>query len=303
MHPEVTNQIQELREDRTHGASWLARQALGAAMLTARTSEARTVARLLEELKAVTRELIEAKPSMASITNAVCRFVYEVAQESEQQVDLDSLKRFTQSRGEELVKASEEAVAMIAQRASELISTDDKLFSCSYSSTVCHALKVAKGASKDFSVLIAESKFGPGESFGGRAAEEIGAYGISVEIIPDEAIRRNMARVDKVLVGADSVLSDGSLINGTPSYELALAAKDNAVPFYVLCEKSKFNVRSHVGQEPEPEEGFDRVPAQLITGILTEEGMLGPEEVIHSIKEMERYIEILLPMGPELDNP
>jgi len=300
MHGEVSAKIQEIKQDTTHGASWLARQALSAVIFAAQTSEAKTAAQLLDELKTVARALVEAKRNMASIANAACRLIFEVAQQSERETNPDFLKLFAQSRGAELIKASEKAVAMIAQHVSELISPGDRLFTCSYSSTVCRALKLAKEVGKSFSVLIAESKSPSGRSYGVMAAEEIRAYGVEVEILADNAIRRHIARAKNVMVGADSVLSDGSLINGTPSYELALVAKENALPFYALYEKSKFNVRSYLDQPPELEEGFDLIPASLITGIITEEGLLLPEEVIHSIEEMRRYIEILLPIraGP-----
>jgi len=298
MHGQISARIQEIKDDRTHGASWLARQALGALMAAAQMSEAKTNAQLLDELKSVARALIEARPSMASIANSVGRLVYDVAQQSEREADIGSLKAFAQSRGKELIKASEEAVAMIAQHVSELIGPGEKLFTCSYSATVCQALKVAREASKHFSVMIAESKSPSGRPYGVVAAEEIRSYGIAVETISDDTIRRNMARANKVIAGADSVLSDGSLINGTPSYELAVAAKENAIPFYALCEKSKFTPdllrgRSYFDPEPELEAGFDRIPARLITGILTEEGMLRPEEVEHTIEDLSKYVESL----------
>ncbi len=298
MREEIGARIREISEDTSHGASWLARQAIGAVMLVSQTSEASTSAELLDELKVVARALLEAKPSMASITNAVSRLVYEVAQQYEREKDLDSLKLFAQSTCTELIKASEGAVAMIAQRASQLIETGDRVFTCSYSATVCQALKTAREAGKSFPVIVAESKSPSGRGYGMMAAEEIGSYGIPAEIVPDDAIRSNATRANKVLIGADSVLSDGSLINGTPSYELAIAARERGVPFYALCEQSKFTPdvlrrRGHLVQEPELEVGFDRIPARLITGILTEEGMLEPEEVAHAIRDVRRYVESL----------
>jgi len=107
------------------------------------------------------------------------------------------------------------------------------------------------------------------------------------------AIKYHVSKVDKALVGADSILADGSLINGTPTYAVALAAKDNQIPFYPLCEIAKFDVWSYLGQSTQLEEGFDRVPPHLITQIVTEEGVIKPSEVVDYIKEMGKYVQIL----------
>jgi translation initiation factor 2B subunit (eIF-2B alpha/beta/delta family) len=126
-------------------------------------------------------------------------------------------------------------------------------------------------------------------------AEQLRAYGIPAEVIPDKAIKQYISKVGKALVGADSVLADGSLINGVPTYAVALAAKESQIPFYSLCETDKFDTRSYLGQPPELEEGFDRVPPHLITGIITEKGVVKPVEVMHYVKQRARYVRILLP--------
>lgn len=47
------------------------------------------------------------------------------------------------------------------------------------------------------------------------------------------------AQADLALLGADSLLPDGSLINKAGSYLLALAVHDSGVPLYVCCESFK----------------------------------------------------------------
>ncbi|GAH63360.1 unnamed protein product, partial [marine sediment metagenome] len=106
----------------------------------------------------------------------------------------------------------------------------------------------------------------------------------------DIAIKDCITEVRKVLVGADSVLRDGSLINGLPTYELALAAKGK-LPFYVVCETLKFNPRVSSTQV-KLEEGFDLTPPELITGIITEAGAFKPENLAPHMKELERYFDV-----------
>ncbi len=103
-----------------------------------------------------------------------------------------------------------------------------------------------------------------------------------MEIVPDGDIKQNMPRVGKVLVGADSILADGTLINGIPTYELASAARESDIPVYSVCETAKFNAQGQI----ELEEGFDRIPPDLVTGIITERGLIRPEEVSGHIRGM-----------------
>lgn len=292
-NPEIIRKIEEIRQDKIHGASWLSRQAIGVLNLLMKKSEAKDLSHFLEELEAVGRELIETKPSMASITNCVSRFIYEVSQESEVKNDLNSLKKIACSKGSRLIKDSEDAFLKTTERGAELIENGNRLMTCSYSSTICQALRLAKLASKGFHVSVAESKSGD-KAYGVVTAEQLKSYGILTEIIPDNATKVHISKVDIVLVGADSILFDGTLTNGTPTYSIAMAARGSQVPFYSLCETAKFDVRSYLGQPVELEEGFDRVPPHLITGIITEEGTIKPSEAINYSKKMEEYTKVLL---------
>ncbi len=295
LNPEVAKQIEEIRQDRIHGASWLSRQAIGVMNLAIEKSEAKNVADFLEELKAVGRGLMEARPSMASITNCVSRFIYQVSQKSEIKKDLSSLKKLACSKGKELIKDVEGTFFKASEQGAELIEKGDRLMTCSYSSTICETLRLARLAGKGFHVLVAESRSSNGQAYGEMTAEQLRSYGIPAEVIPDQAIKQYISKVGKALVGADSILADGSLINGVPTYAVALAAKESQIPFYCLCETDKFDTRSYLGQPSELEEGFDRVPLHLITGIITEEGIIKPGEVVDYIKQRARYVRILLP--------
>jgi len=294
LNPEVAKQIEEIRQDRIHGASWLSRQAIGVMNLTVEKSEAKNVADFLEELKAVGRGLMEVRPAMASITNCVSHLIYQVSQQSEMERDLGSLKKLARSKGNELIENLEETFLKAAEQGARVIGKGDRLMTCSYSSTICQTFKVAKLAGKEFHVLVAESRSGSGQAYGEVTFEQLKAYGIPAEVIPDKNIKQYISKVKKALVGADSILADGSLINGTPTYAVASAAKESQIPFYSLCETLKFDARSYLGQQPELEEGFDRVPPHLVTGIITEEGIIKPSEIMDYIKQRARYLQILL---------
>jgi methylthioribose-1-phosphate isomerase len=117
--------------------------------------------------------------------------------------------------------------------------------------------------------------------------------------------------VDLVVVGADRVTATGDVCNKIGTYLKALAARDNGVPFYVALPSPTidFRIDDGIGQIPieqrPPEEvtmmtgrtadgrietvrlvpegsavanyGFDVTPARLVTGLITERGLLRPD--------------------------
>lgn len=132
---------------------------------------------------------------------------------------------------------------------------------------------------------------------------ELAANGIPAQLICDNmaAALMQQRKVDLVLVGADRIAADGSVANKIGTYGLAVLAKYHKVPFYVAAPLSTFDlaastgraipieiraeaeVRSVFGKCPitMPEAkcwnpAFDVTPPELITGIITDKGIIGP---------------------------
>ncbi|MEN6592839.1 MAG: S-methyl-5-thioribose-1-phosphate isomerase [Methanobacterium sp.] len=129
---------------------------------------------------------------------------------------------------------------------------------------------------------------------------EMQEEGIPVKLIVDSAAGRLMqeGKIDKVIVGADRVARGGAA-NKIGSLMVALAAKRFNVPFYVAAPKSTFDEGISIYdveiEERDPDEvlyfgdcrvapegtevenpAFDIIPSDLITGIITEDGILDP---------------------------
>jgi len=214
---------------------------------------------------------------------------------------LASIRRFTISRADEVIKGSLQAIAQIAKYGSELIADGDRIMTHSYSSTAVAALRETFDKHKSIEVIITRS--GPGGG-GERIAQELGLYGLPVTFIDDVAMGLYIPKVNKVVVGADRVCADGKVVNGIGTYQLALAAEKASIPFYVLCETLKFDPKLRGDEvdleEKEPSEViepgrlpsgvrvknpyFDITPLELVTGIVTENGLLTPQEVISYIR-------------------
>jgi methylthioribose-1-phosphate isomerase len=129
---------------------------------------------------------------------------------------------------------------------------------------------------------------------------ELAQAGVSHALLPDVAAGHLMARgeVDVVLVGADRVAANGDTANKVGTYTLAVLAARHGIPFYVCAPTSSVDLATPDGsaiviEERKPEEvleirgvriapagtsvrnpAFDVTPAELISGIVTEEGVV-----------------------------
>jgi translation initiation factor 2B subunit (eIF-2B alpha/beta/delta family) len=290
---QLSDKIQEIELDRSSGASQLARKALGVLRFFAQTSRKETCRDFMEDFKKVGIRLFEAKPNMAPVQNLVAQIVYEVV--TLEECDLVVVRNFAVSRIEELCKESELAVKKSAEWGADIIADSDYLATCSYSSTVCETLKVAKQQGKSFKVFVAESRTDDNKfQYGRILAKFLKSIKIPVEVFSDDEIYRYVPKTKYVLVGADSLFCDGSIINGAPTYKIALKAKECGIPFYSVCETTKANTLSYLGKNSELKEGFELVPSNLITEIITEKGILDTNEIVAIMKERSKFFELLI---------
>ncbi len=105
--------------------------------------------------------------------------------------------------------------------------------------------------------------------------------------------------VNKVIVGADRVTKLGHTFNKIGTYQIAVLAQRHRIPFYIAAPKSTFDINTKyedvIVEERSPNEivtinekriapkginvlnpAFDMTPPNLITGIVTEKGLLLP---------------------------
>jgi methylthioribose-1-phosphate isomerase len=144
-------------------------------------------------------------------------------------------------------------------------------------------------------------------------AWELGHHGVAHTVIPDNTGGHLMQHgmVDLVIVGTDRVTANGDVCNKIGTYLKALAAHDNGVPFYVALPSPTidFSIRDGIRQIPIEQRSadevatmtgrtadgrietirivsdgspvanyaFDVTPARLVSGLITERGVLQPD--------------------------
>lgn len=124
---------------------------------------------------------------------------------------------------------------------------------------------------------------------------ELREAGVPATLIVDGAAAITMARnsIAAVLVGADRITRNGDTANKIGTYGLAIVAAHHGVPFYVAAPRSTFDFTLESGddipiEERSPDEvritkddavynpAFDVTPGRLITGFITEYGLVSP---------------------------
>jgi methylthioribose-1-phosphate isomerase len=133
-------------------------------------------------------------------------------------------------------------------------------------------------------------------------AWELGQAGIPRSFVADNAAGLLLMRdeIDIVIVGADRIAANGDVANKVGTYLKALAARAHNVPFYVAAPISTIDFACLDGasipiEERDPEElgihgigladcpvrnlAFDVTPAELIAGIITEQGVFAPQQL------------------------
>ena len=167
--------------------------------------------------------------------------------------------------------------------------------------TALGVIRMAHEEGKEVFALVDETR--PRLQGARLTAWELMQYGVPFKIIADSAsghFMRTMG-VDLCVVGADRVAANGDTANKIGTYNLAVVAHENGVPFYVAAPTTTIDMKTLSGddipiEERPPEEvtlvlgqcqiapdgapaanpAFDVTPARYITAIITEKGVVHP---------------------------
>jgi ribose 1,5-bisphosphate isomerase len=192
-------------------------------------------------------------------------------------------------------KASKNMIEVGARR----IQNGDTILTHCHSSGVTGTLIKAKEQGKEFKVIQTETR----PKYQGRiTANELVKEGIDTTMIVDSATRYYMKEADLVLLGSDAITSEGNVINKIGSSQVALAAWEARIPFYIVSSLLKFDPVTISGvyetiEERHTDEIWDDPPNGLrilnpafdvtrrdyIHGLITEGGIISPHSILEAI--------------------
>ncbi|MBN2015135.1 MAG: ribose 1,5-bisphosphate isomerase [Candidatus Altiarchaeota archaeon] len=265
-------------------------------------SDSEDTQELLQKLKSSGERLKSARPTAVSLPNAVDYILHLAGKNSGL-----GLKDFRGKLSESIdgfIEEQNQALKKIAEIGSHLVEDRDVILTHCNSDTVDMLLKRAWDDGKRFEVFCTETR---PRYQGHITARELSSHGIPTTLVVDSAVHLLMKemKVDKVVVGADTVYANGDMINKIGTSQIALCAKEMDVDFIVATESLKLCPQSLLGSKREieyrdPSEiispdklpgvkilnpAFDITNADYITVFVTEFGVIPPEAVYHLLRE------------------
>lgn len=277
----VEEVIEDIEADHTSGASRIASMGLQALEDLVKAAGPRLDAATVQE---AARRIADAQRTNAALYNVAQLFARLVSEGHDPKEVLVHLK-------EELETARDH----VARTFLKVAPDRGTVVTLTFSANVLASLQLAASKGRIERVYVMEARPVMEGRFLVVALTEAG---IPATLVPDAMGPGLMAEATYALVGADTILRDGSFVNKTGSYGLALAAADYKKPLYVAAETLKFDARHDLaswpgGPEMNPREVwpnpperidirnryFEAVPARLVALYATERGTYAPDIV------------------------
>jgi ribose 1,5-bisphosphate isomerase len=300
----VAPTVRSITADDEHGAASLSLRALEvlrdrAGLLVAERADSEAVDpdEERDELAELAMRLLETRPSMAVLRNRVNRTMARVdggSTDSAEGVGAPAIRDAALAGIDRALEADEEAATVAAE------SIDETVMTLSRSGTVLDTIEHADPVR----VFVAESR--PTRE-GVTVAEEL-SEDCPVTLHTDAAAAHVLATedVERVLVGADTIRSDGAVVNKTGTRGLALVAAREGIPVTVVAATDKLSTREELNLESGDRSvvydgeaaidvinpTFDVTPADCVSEFATERGSLASadlDEIVEELREFEAW--------------
>jgi methylthioribose-1-phosphate isomerase len=300
---------QAIKNMTVRGAPAIGSAAAFGLALAAQGSKANSTPQVFSDLETAAIVLKAARPTAVNLAWALDRVLRAIRDKLEW-INPEEVRVLALQEAQCIADEDVEINKRMGQHGSALIADGDTIIHhCNTGAlavvdwgTALGVIRTAHEQGKHVHVLVDETR--PRLQGARLTAWELQQYGIPFEIISD-----NMAgyflhtgQAQKVLFGADRVTANGDIANKIGTYMLALAARDNDVPVYSVVPISTIDLSLADGslipiEERDPDEvlgiqfhgervaplgararnpAFDVTPNRLITGIVTEKGIIYP---------------------------
>jgi translation initiation factor eIF-2B subunit delta len=281
----VEKKIDAMARDRSHGAAQLASSAIKILVSVCKRCSGKDLGQLASAVRQTALSLAKVRPSMAPIRNWSLVFSHRFHEKINDTTSLSEGQQQGVLLGEELLAEQQRFVELQVKAARAILKNCKSLVTLSYSSTVESILRY--GLPSSCRIDIAESR---PLMEGRRLFKNLEHIFTDLRVITDAQMGLAIPKTDLVLVGADTILADLAVVNKTGTYLSALVSHSHSRDFFVAADTYKINaamdsgncvLESKSGRELWPNHEkhcdnvyFDITPAKLISGFVTEEGIL-----------------------------
>ncbi|WP_115864841.1 ribose 1,5-bisphosphate isomerase [Halorussus litoreus] len=313
IHATVESVADDIAEMEIRGAATIADAAAEALAVQAEESDAESPDAFRAEMRAAARHLRETRPTAVSLPNAL-RYVLRG-------MDGESVAELRQSVGAsaaEFRRELDQAQDNLGEIGANRLRDGDTVMTHCHSTDALSCVEAALDQGKDIHAIVKETR--PRKQ-GHITARQLREWDVPVTLVVDNAARRYLDEADHVLVGADSIAADGSVINKIGTSGLAVNARERGVPVMVAAQTLKLHPDTMTGHTVEIEmrderevltldeeaeiegEGsdsdaasddgltvenpaFDVTPPRYVDAIVTERGQFPPESVVTLMREL-----------------
>ena len=288
--------IHDIEEMKVRGAYLITRRALEALELRATELAAQGSEQCRSGTLAAAERLIASQPSMACVENG-CAFVAAPLRAAEAQSwSGTQIERTVAARVAAFLDRFQAAQEAVLECGAALVRDGSTVFVHSYSGTLLGILSRARQAAKRFAIVGTESRpYGEGRVLATALVE----LGVPYTLVTDSAMARTLPRADLALVGVDTFLATGAVVNKMGTLPLALACRYHGKPLYAAGSSFKFSTASQRGEavvlKTRPDDAgiappelagdprlmvenlfFETIPGRFFEGIVTEYGLQPP---------------------------
>jgi len=266
-------------------------------------SKAETKEELLSDLEKAQKILFMTRPTAVNLVWDLEQ-IMKVAKQND---SVDEIKESIIDKAKQMADDDIKINREMGKHGSQLFENNDSVMThCNAGAlatvgygTALGVIRATKESGKNIKVVATETR--PVQQGSRLTAFELKHDGIDVTIIPDTAVGYTMANnlVNRVVVGADRILRTGHVYNKIGTYQVATMAKQHNIPFYVAAPLSTFDLKSNTDdviieqrnasevtgigdKKTAPDDisvinpAFDLTTPDLISGIITEKGVIKP---------------------------
>lgn len=270
--------------------------------------------------------LVKTRPTAVNLSNAVSRCLSVAGKGTV----AERVKRIV-NEADAIAEEDLESSRRIGDYGSQLIRDGSRLLThCNAGAlafidygTALSPIRLAHEQGKEIFVFVDETR--PRCQGSKLTSWELKQEGIQHAVIVDNAAGYFMRKgeIDMVIVGADRIAANGDVANKIGTYEKAVLAKENGIPFYVAAPRMTFDLECNTGDEIVIEErdaeevlsiwgedenqaiskvyitprdtlalnpAFDVTPAKYITGFITEVGIIKSPYRENIVKKLSRRL-------------
>ncbi|MHC1716992.1 MAG: translation initiation factor eIF-2B [Candidatus Dojkabacteria bacterium] len=309
-YPEIEKIYEDIKKLNIQGATNVCLATFEGMKMYLQVTKETEKAKLFEEFFSIGDRLARVRENEPLAVNGVTFLRYFFNKKFSDLPELSSMKRELNELCDEYLKIISSSKKELITKSEKALEKFSKVLTHCHSSTAVSLIKSIAQGDKDFEAICTETR----PLFQGRiTAKSLLEGGIKTTMIADSAVEsfiigRGSSPVEVIFLGCDEILGDGSAINKIGSWGIGMASHYVKKPLYVvtpslkldcngMVDNNKIEVREDKELWSDAPKGldifnpaFEIIDKELITGYITELGIIEPKDIVDSVTNKYPWI-------------